>query len=379
MPLTLTSKPFSLADNDVVALAEQFAANNIVPHAETWEREKIQPPLIREAIKTFTKYYISKELGGEGASASTLALELEALAKADYGFTFGFEVHNHVTIMVAGIEDASLRDRYLGKLMRGEMIGAFLLTEPNAGSDAASIQCRAVQTADGWVLDGKKTWVTNAGTADLLLVWAQAGEGSDGIMGFLVERGNPGVEFIECYDMTGAHAMATGAIELRNCKVDAGAVAYPQGKGFKAALSAIDFARFAVAAMCNGAYINCLETAVDYAREREQFGKPIIKNQGLSFRLADQLTQLEASRLLTYSTAAALDSGIPASVAAAHCKKFASRAAYEGASIAMQSMGSNGLLRRYPLVRQLSALTIAFHTDGTNDICNIVIGRSLQR
>lgn len=375
--MQLYSAPLSAVDEEVVKEARRFAREEIAPQAERWERERVQPDLIRRLIGRFTKIYIPRSLGGLGASSATICRELEELAWADYGVTFAFEVHNHATMMVSMIENDALRQRYLGKLMGGEMMGAFLLTEPGAGSDAASIRCTAALDGDRYILNGEKAWVTNAGSADALLVFAQTGTRARDIVCLLVERSWPGVEYLGPYDMTGAHAALTGAFRFTDCAVPAENVAFPAGEAFKKAMGAIDFARFAIASMCNGAFQGALEAAVDYCRQRVQFGKPVMENQAISWRLADQLTALEASRMLTYLAADQLDRGQPATVAAAHCKKYAVQAAYDGVSRAMQCMGSNGLKREYPLARQLAALTITFNTDGTNDICDLVIGRSL--
>jgi alkylation response protein AidB-like acyl-CoA dehydrogenase len=377
MELNLYSGPLAPVDETWIQRARAFAREQVAPIAESCEKEQRQPALIRQAIRTFTKLYIPQALGGLGASTSTICRELEELAQVDYGFTFAFEVHNHMTIVTSTTQNAALRDRYLPQLMQGEKIGAFLLTEPGAGSDAGSIQSSVVKDGESYLLNGEKAWVTNAGTADLLLVFARIAEGTRGIMGFIVDRTWPGVELVEKYDMIGAHAMETGAFRFTNVKIPADHVAFGEGEGFKTALGAIDFARFAVAAMCNGAYIGAMETAIAYAKEREQFGKPILKNQALQFKLAEELTQLEASRLLAFRAAQAIDAGEPATVIASHAKKYAVQASYNGVSVCMQCMGSNGLKRAYPLVRQLTGLAISFNTDGTNDICNLVIGRAL--
>ena len=378
MSLNLVSKPLTPVDEDFLARVREFTETKVCPGADAWEKDHVQPQLVREAINRFTKYYIPKALGGEEASAMTLSCGLEAMAWGDYGFTFAYQVHNAATKVFSGTENTALRDYYLRKLMSGEMVGGLLLTEPLAGSDAASIRTTAVKREDGkWVINGEKAWITNAGTADFLLVFAQAGEGSKGIVSFCLERTDPGVELVEQYDMIGAHAMVTGAFRFTDCVVDESRMAYPQGTAFRAGLGGIDFARLAVASMCNGAYRRCLEEAIAYAKERIQFKAPIYQNQAIQFKLTDEVTKLEASRLLTYQAAKQFDDGQRPSLAVAHCKKFASLSSFDGAVRAMQCMGSNGLKRSYPLVRQLTGMAVSFNTDGTNDICNLVIGRAI--
>ncbi len=375
--MKLYSGPLSPVNEEYVEKAAAFAREKIAPFAESWEGEKRQDKVMKEMISEFTKLYIPNELGGLGANVSTICAELDQLAWADYGITFAFEVHNHATMVVSMIEDGELRGRYLPKLMSGEKIGAFLLTEPGAGSDAASIRCHAEDAGDSYILNGEKAWTTNTGTADVLIVFAQTGEAPKDVVALLVDRELPGVEFLGAYDMAGCHAAETGAFRFNNVRVSKKNIAFPVGVAFYKALGAIEFARFAIAAMSNGAYRCCLETAIDYAKQREQFGKPVFKQQGLQWKLANELTKLEASRELTYLCAKTLEEGRPAAAIAAHCKKYAVECAFSGANVAMQCMGSNGLKREYPITRQMTALTTAFNADGTNDICNVVIGKSL--
>lgn len=378
MPLNLVSKPLTPVDEDFLAQVQEFTESKVCPGADEWERDHVQPELVREAIGRFTRYYIPKQLGGEGASAMTLSCGLEAMAWGDYGFTFAYQVHNAATTVISKTPNTAMRDRYLPKLMSGEMIASLLLTEPEAGSDAGSIRTSAVRREDGkWVLNGEKAWITNAGTADLLLVFAQAGEGTKGIVAFCVERTTPGVELVEQYDMIGAHVMATGLLRFTDCVVDEEQMAYPVGEAFRAGLGGIDFARLAVASMCNGAYRQCLEVALEYAKQRVQFKAPIYKNQAIQFKLTDEVTRLEACRLLTYQAAKQFDDGASPSLMVAHCKKFVSLTSFDGAVRAMQCMGSNGLSRHFPIVRQVTGMAVSFNTDGTNDICNLVIGRAI--
>jgi alkylation response protein AidB-like acyl-CoA dehydrogenase len=301
------------------------------------------------------------------------------MAKIDIGFTCALAVHNVVTIAASLIENTALRDRNLGKLMSGEAIGAFLLTEPDIGSDATSIQTLAIEKNDKYIINGGKAWVTNGVNADLLAVFAQTipGLSAKGIAGFVIKPDLPGVSAKPAYNMLGNHAMGVNEIEFSNCQVEAAMMAFAPGTGFKAAMDGIDVARFGVAAVCNGALEGGLNTAVDYAKKREAFGRPIINQQGLQWQLAEAATQLEASRMLTYRVAEIIDKGESVTVMAAHAKKFASRAAFEGLSTAMQAMGANGLLRENPLARQMSGARVTYYMDGTTEIQNIVIGRSL--
>jgi len=380
MPISLYSGPLNPVDEHLVDKAKVFADEHLKPYAEHWEQAKQQPEkTLRMAISKFAGIRIPEELGGYGSSAASIARVYEELAKIDIGFTCALAVHNVVTIVASFIENTVLRDRNLGKLMSGEAIGAFLLTEPDIGSDAISIQTSAIEKNDKYIINGSKAWVTNGVNADLLSVFAQTipGSSAKGIAGFVIEPDMPGISAKPAYNMLGNHAMGVNELKFSNCTADAELMAFVPGAGFKAAMDGIDVARFGVAAMCNGALEGGLNTAVDYAKKREAFGQPIINQQGLQWQLAEAATQLEASRMLTYRAAEIIDKGENVTVMAAHAKKFATRAAFEGLSTAMQAMGANGLLRENPLARQMSGARVTYYMDGTTEIQNIVIGRSL--
>jgi alkylation response protein AidB-like acyl-CoA dehydrogenase len=380
MPISLYSGPLNPVDEHFIDKAKVFADEHLKPHAEDWEQTRQQPEkILRMAISEFAGIRIPKELGGNGCSAATIARVYEELAKIDIGFTCALAVHNIVTIAASLIENTSLRDQNLGKLMSGEAIGAFLLTEPDIGSDATSIQTSAIEKNDQYIINGSKAWVTNGVNADLLAVFAQTipGSGAKGIAVFVIKTDMTGVSAAPSYNMLGNHAMGVNELKFSNCTAEAELMAFAPGRGFKAAMDGIDVARFGVAAMCNGALEGGLNTAVDYAKKREAFGRPIIKHQGLQWQLAEAVTRLEASRMLTYRTAQIIDKGENVTLMAAHAKKYATRVAFEGLSTAMQAMGANGLLRENPLARQMSGTRVTHYMDGTTEIQNIVIGRSL--
>jgi alkylation response protein AidB-like acyl-CoA dehydrogenase len=380
MSISLYSGPSGRIDGQFVDQAKSFANEHMKPHAEHWEQHRNQPEeILRLAISKFAGIRIPKELGGSGVSAATIARVYEELAKVDIGFTGALAVHNNVTIAVSLVENSAIRDRYLSGLMSGELIGAFLLTEPDAGSDATSIRTSATANRETYTINGTKAWVTNGVNADVLAVFAQtvAGSGAKGIAGFLINADMKGILAKPAYHMLGNHAMGVNELEFADCAVDAERMVFGPGSGFKTAMFGINIGRFGVAAMCNGALEGGLSTAVDYARKREAFGRSIINHQGLQWQLAEITTQLEASRLLTYRTAEIIDRKGDFGIMAAHAKKFATRAAFEGLNTAMQVSGANGLLRENPLARQLSGARVTCYMDGTTEIQNVVIGRSL--
>ena len=380
MSISLYSGPLNPVNDHFVDKARSFADEHLKPNAEQWEQARQQPEkTLRTAISQFAGIGIPEELGGHGESMATLARVYEELAKVDIGFTCALAVHNIVTIAASLIGNTSLRDRYLARLIAGEAIGAFLLTEPDIGSDATSIQTLATEKNNKYIINGSKAWVTNGVNADLLAVFAQTVPGSSakGIAGFVIRPDMPGVSAEPAYHMLGNHAMGVNEFKFSNCTAEAELMVFAPGAGFKAAMYGINVARFGVAAMCNGALEGGLNTAVDYAKKREAFGRPIIRHQGLQWQLAEAATQLEASRMLTYRAAEIIDKGEDVTVMAAHAKKFATRAAFEGLSTAMQVMGAKGLLRENPLARQMSGARVTYYMDGTTEIQNVVIGRSL--
>ncbi len=382
MSISLYSGPLEPVDEYFVEKATSFADEHLKPNAENWEQTRQQPEkTLRMAISQFAGIRIPKDLGGIGGSAATIARVYEELAKVDIGFTSALAVHNNVTIAASLIENISLRERYLARLISGDAIGAFLLTEPDVGSDATSIKTLATEKNGQYIINGTKAWVTNGVNADLLALFTQTDPGSaaKGIVGFLIEAGIPGISTKPAYHMLGNHAMGVNEMVFSDCTTDAESVAFPPGAGFKAAMYGINVARFGVAAMCNGALEGGLNSAVTYAKKRETFGHPLITHQGLQWQLAEVSTQLEASRMLTYRAAEILDRGEDVTVMAAHAKKYATRAAFEGLSTAMQIMGANGLLRENPLARQMSGARVTYYMDGTTEIQNMVIGRSLIR
>jgi alkylation response protein AidB-like acyl-CoA dehydrogenase len=380
MTISLYSGPLNPIDESLVDKAGMFAEQHMKPYAEHWEQSRQQPEqTLRMAISQFAGIRIPENLGGIGGSAATIARVYEELAKVDIGFAGALAVHNNVTIAASLIENKSLRDRYLVPLMSGEAIGAFLFTEPDVGSDATSLQTAAVANDDRYIINGSKAWVTNGVNADLLAVFAQTipGASAKGIAGFMIKPDMPGVSAKPAYNMLGSHAMGVNELTFSDCTADGEAMIFAPGAGFKAAMFGINLGRFGVAAMCNGVLESGLNTAVDYARKREAFGRSIINHQGLQWQLAEAATRLEASRMLTFRTAQMIDNGENFAVMAAHAKKFATRAAFEGLSTAMQAMGANGLLRDNPLARQMSGARVTYYMDGTTEIQNVVIGRSL--
>lgn len=372
----------------VVAAAAAWARDFVAGRAEDWERER---RFAREAFDAaaaagFTALTVPVADGGSGLGPVALARVFEEIAAVDLAVAFSLVCHNNLAGAVSRLAPPALRERALPALVSGEKIGAFLLTEPDVGSDVAAIGLTAKRDGDDWVLDGDKAWVTNGTAAGLLSVYAQTdpSRGHRGIAAFLVDvpadaasAAAAGVVREDPYPLLGGHAAGVNGITFRQCRVGDDDLLVPPGEGFAAALSGIDLARVLVSAMCCGMMRTALETAVDCVRRRQAFGARVADFQGVRFALADVATDLEAARLLAGRAARALESGETAALAAAHAKKFATRAAERRIADCMQAMGAAGARRDHPLPRHLAMARLTQYMDGTTEIQNVVIARAL--
>lgn len=363
--------------------ARGFAREIVAPNAATWELERRQPreAFAEAAARGLCGLIVSRELGGSGCGVTAMARVMQTLAAADLAFAFALVVHNNLAGAIARAGSEAQRRRFLPDMLSGRRIGAFLLTEPRGGSDAAAIETLARREGDGWRLDGEKAWVSNAANADLLCVYAQTDPalGWRGIASFLVDAGAPGVERLGPYRLLGGHALGTGGFRFAGVRLAADALFAPPGEAFKAAMLGIDIARVNVAAMCCGLLEDALDRALDRIAARPAFGGTLADQQGLQWLLADVATDLEASRLLAFDAAARLNAGESSAAAAAHAKKFATRAALKGVADCMQAMGAEGLKHEHPLARHLAGAKIAQYLDGATEIQNVVISRALLK
>ncbi len=371
------------AEHPAVAAARTFAAEFVAPNARGWEEQRRFP---REAIAAagdagLTGLLVPEALGGAGASPTVLARAMEELAAADFAFAFALVVHNNLAANIARNGTDAHKERHLPAMVAGRRIGAFLLTEPGMGSDAAAVATRARRDGGGWRIEGEKAWVTNAAAADILSVYAQTdtAAGWRGIACFLVDAGAEGVSRTEPYSLLGGHAMGAGGIALADVAVPEEAMLLGPGDGFKAAMGGIDLARATLAAMMCGMMRAGLECAIDYAASRRAFGQSTAEFQGVQFLLADAATDLEAARLLAYEAITRVEAGAGAAPMAAHAKKFATRAALARLADCMQAMGANGARADYPLARHLAGAKLAQFMDGTTEIQNVVIARHLLK
>lgn len=379
--LTLMSDPLADHDTSIKTRAADFARTHVAPFAEEWEREGVYPKdAILAASKEFGGFLIPKDLGGKGGSVTEFLIMVEELAKVDIAFTLAFIVHNNVAFIISQSPNAALRDKLLPPLISGERIGAFCLTEPGAGSDAASITTQARLEGDTWQISGTKGWITAGGCADDLVVFAKTDDsaGPKSVACFAVDANVANIERGDNYDMISGHLTQCSDITFNGAEVAQSDVLYDIGTAFGAAMACLDAARLGIAAMCNGALTSALETSIEYASQRKMFGGSTLDNQGIQWAYAEKVTALEASRTLMFQTAALAEAGKTFTLASAHAKKFANHAANDGMSWAMRAMGATGTRRTSSLARQFGNAQFLFNTDGTPEIMNILIGRSLQ-
>lgn len=376
--------PLDADESALVEAAADFARRRIAPHAAAWERDQSHLPreLFREwADLGLISLQLSKAAGGRGASYFCKIAVAETIARTCMPSCFALiNAQGSVTRLEReGSPDQIAR--YLPRMATGALICAPSMTEPGAGSDFAALATTARKVAGGWVLDGAKAWITNGAHADLVVLYAQTdpGSGARGIASFFVDLHAAGVTRRQAYKLFGGHAIGAAEIGLSDVFVpDADALA-PPGEAFKMALTAVSAARTHVAAMACGIVAGSLERAVTHAHERQSFGRPLIKHQGLRWSLADVATELEAARCLTYRAAHLIARGEDATMAAAQAKCFAADMALRGVSACMQAMGAIGLGEGEPFGRHLASARIAAYVDGTTEMQRDRIGALLER
>jgi alkylation response protein AidB-like acyl-CoA dehydrogenase len=369
--------------SDIRDLVRRFTEQEITPHAEVWDETYHFPREIYTKMGELGLMGMTtpEESGGSMLSRLTGVLVYEELAKGDMAVAVGLSVHNMITGSLARYGDKEQRQRWVPRLAAGELLGAFSLSEASAGSDAASLQCRAGLREDGagYVLNGSKMWVTNGGEADLYLMMArtQAGRDAAGISCFVVEKGTSGFSFGKVERKMGLHSSPTRELLFEQCIISESNRIGDEGQGFKIALASLDGGRINIGAVAVGVAQAAFETARNYAREREQFGRPIAAFQAIQFMLADMAMKIEAARLLVYEAAYKLDEGQRATMYAAMAKCFATDMAMEVTTNAVQILGGAGYVHDYPVERYMRDVKVAQIFEGTNQIQRIVIARAL--
>jgi len=363
-------------------MARSFAREKLLPHAAEWDRDATFP---RDAVAEMGKLgllgmLVPPEWDGAGAGMVAYALAVEEIAAGDGACSTILSVQNSVVdtaILGYGSEDQ--KERFLRPLARGEMLGAFCLTEPHAGSDAAAIRTRARKSGNHYVLSGTKQFVTSGRSADIALVFAvtDPDAGRKGISAFLVPTDNPGYVVARVEDKLGQRASDTCQIVLDDCKLTPDLLLGEEGQGYRIALSNLEGGRVGIGAQAVGMARAAFEAARDYALERESFGKKIFEHQAVGFKLADMATQIEAARHLVLHAAALREAGEPCLKEASMAKLFASEMAEEVCSDAIQIHGGYGYLTDFPVERIYRDVRICQIYEGTSEIQRLVISRAL--
>ncbi len=360
-------------------LAHEFAERELRPLAAEADRTGVYPDglLARAASLGLTSYAIPEEHGGGGVDAVTAALVSEELSWGDAALaaTIGATMFPVRPLVAFGTE--AQRARWLPRLASEDgCLAAIAFTEAGAGSDVSAIRTSARREGDAYVLDGEKVYITNGGIADLTVVFARL---DDSITAFVVERGDPGVHAGRVEDKLGLRASHTGSLRLDGARVPADRLLGEEGQGFLIAMDFFEHSRPQVAASAVGVARAALEYATAYAREREAFGRPIIRRQGVSFKLADAAIAVEAARLLTWRAAAALDHGHDAGLLGSYAKAFAADAAMRVATEAVQVLGGAGVMRDHPVERWLRDAKVLQIVEGTSEIQRQIVATYLTQ
>jgi alkylation response protein AidB-like acyl-CoA dehydrogenase len=375
-------RDFGLTDEqrEIVLAVREFVAERAAPAAPDYEHKEQFPRDLFSHLGEMglTGIPYSEEFGGGGQLFLTYLLVLEELAAGFMALAVGVSVHHLSAFGVHNYGSQELKSRYLPRLFSGEWLGAYALSEAASGSDAASLRTRAERSASGYRLTGSKRFISHGGEAEFYLVMARTGaEGPKGVSTFAVEQGWDGFDFGKLEEKMGWSASPMRELLFEGCEVPAENLVGGEGQGFEIALSALDSGRLGMAACATGVAQAAFDAAVSFARERAQFGRPVIEFQGLQFMLADMATQIEAGRRLYREAARVRDAGEPYSTAASMAKLFCSDTAMRVTTDAVQVHGGYGYMREYTVERYMREAKALQIVEGTNQIQRMVIARKL--
>jgi alkylation response protein AidB-like acyl-CoA dehydrogenase len=376
---------FGLGDDQIMVqeAARRFSDARLAPGAGRWDEEKHFPlDVIREAAGLgFAAIYTREEHGGSGLGRLDAAVIFEALSRGCVSTAAFITIHNMATWMVDTFGDAAQRARFVPGLAAMDQIASYCLTEPNAGSDAASLRTTAVRDGEHYVVNGAKAFISGAGVSDLYLVMVRTGgPGPKGISTLVVEKGMPGLSFGANERKMGWNSQPTAQVMFDQVRVPVANRLGAEGDGFSIAMRGLDGGRLNIAACSLGGASAAFEIAQRYVGERQQFGQPLAAFQAVQFRLADMATELEAARTLLYRAASALDRADPdATKLCAMAKRFVTDACSGVANDALQLHGGYGYLKDYVVERIVRDLRVHQILEGANDIMRVIIARELGR
>lgn len=363
------------------ATARQFARDAMMPFARDWDAGSIFPvETLREAAALgFAGIYVRDDVGGSGLTRLDAALIFEELAQGCTSTAAYISIHNMVAWMIDTYGNDEARQRFLPKLSSMEHFASYCLTEPDSGSDAASLTTRARRDGDSYVLDGAKAFISGGGMSDIYLVMARTGEGGPrGISCIAVEKGTPGLTFGAQEKKLGWKSQPTSMVMFENCRVPASNLIGKEGEGFRIAMAGLDGGRLNIGACSIGGAQFCLDRTVAYMKERKQFGTRLADFQALQFRIADYATEIEAARLLLHRAAVAVGDKEPAATQlAAKAKRFATDTGFEVVNGCLQLFGGYGYLNDHPIERVLRDVRVHQILEGTNEVMRVIVSRNM--
>ncbi|MBE4418664.1 acyl-CoA dehydrogenase [Vibrio parahaemolyticus] len=361
--------------------AQQFSLERLAPMAAEWDEKQIFPKdVLREAGELgFLSLYTPEEHGGLGLSRLDASIVFEQLSMGCTSTTAFMTIHNMVSWMVASFATEDVRAKYCPKLVTGEWLGSYCLTEPNAGSDAASLTTTASKKGDTYVLNGGKVFISGAGETDVLVVMARTGEaGANGVSAFVVPAQADGISYGRKEPKMGWNSQPTRAVTFENVVIPASHLLGEEGQGFIFAMKGLDGGRINIATCSVGTAQQALNQATQYMQERKQFGKSLAQFQALQFKLADMATELVAARQLVRYAASKLDRGDPdATTYCAMAKRFATDVGFQICDQALQIYGGYGYIKEYPMERYFRDVRVHQILEGTNEIMRLIIARRL--
>jgi len=362
-------------------MVRDFAEKEVAPFVERMEAGEFPTSILQKMGELgLMGIPIPEEYGGSGMDFTSYIIAIEEISKVSATLGVILSVHTSVgtsPILYFGTEEQ--KQRYVPKLASGEYLGAFCLTEPSAGSDAASLKTRAAKQGENYILNGSKVFITNGGEADTYIVFASTnlGAGSKGITAFIVDKNTPGLVIGKNEHKMGLNGSKTVQLTFEDMKVPIENRLGAEGEGFKIALANLDVGRIGIATQALGIAEAALEAATAYAKERQQFGKPIAMQQGVGFKLADMATAVEASKLLIYQAAHLRQNGEKCTKEASMAKLFATKTAVDVSTEAIQVFGGYGYTKEYPVERYFRDAKVTEIYEGTSEIQKIVISKQL--
>ena len=363
------------------ATARQFAREAMAPNARAWDENETFPvPELRKAAALgFGGIYVKDDAGGSALSRLDATIIFEELAQGCTSTAAYISIHNMAAWMIDAFGGAAQRQKFLQKLCSMEHFASYCLTEPDAGSDAASLKTKATRDGGHYVLNGSKAFISGGGVSDVYVCMVRTG-GADpkGISCIVVEKGTPGLSFGAREKKLGWKSQPTAMVNFENCRVPAENLIGQEGDGFKIAMAGLDGGRLNIAACSIGGAQFCLDRTIEYMRERKQFGSRLSDFQALRFRIADYATELEASRLMVRRAAVAVGADEPGGTRlAAMAKRLATDAGFEVVNGCLQLHGGYGYLRDHPIERVLRDVRVHQILEGTNEVMRLIVSRDL--